>query len=91
MGRIEHTLLDREFSVRPNRPKTIARSPTIPQKVTNVSIHAKGPELSWTESSDPMIEAGTTSTGKVVVLLEVSTVHAPPGVLMVAPLEPPYF
>ena len=39
MGRIEHTLLDREFSVRPNRPKTIARNPTIPQKVTNVSIH----------------------------------------------------
>ena len=44
MGRIEHTLLDREFSVRPNRPKTIARYPTIPQKVTNVSIHDKGPE-----------------------------------------------
>ena len=38
MGRIEHTLLDGEFSVCPNRPKTIARNPTIPQKVTNVSI-----------------------------------------------------
>jgi hypothetical protein len=25
MGRIEHTLLDGEFSVRPNRPKTFAR------------------------------------------------------------------
>jgi hypothetical protein len=31
-----------------------------------------------------MIEAGTTSTGKVVVLLEV---HAPPGIDMVAPLQ----
>src|ERR671913_1423298 len=27
MGRIEHTLLDGEFSVRPNRPKTFARNP----------------------------------------------------------------
>ena len=32
MGRIEHTLLDGEFSVRPNRPKTFARNPTIPHK-----------------------------------------------------------
>jgi len=62
LGRIEHTLLDREFSVRPNRPKTIARNPTIPQKVTNVSIHDKGPEPSRLESSDPMKEAGETST-----------------------------
>jgi hypothetical protein len=37
-------LLDGEFSVRPNRPKTIARNPTIPQKVMNVSIYDKGPE-----------------------------------------------
>jgi hypothetical protein len=37
-GRIVHTLLDGEFSVRPNRPKTFARYHTIPQKVTNVSI-----------------------------------------------------
>src|SRR5688500_17885600 len=29
-GRIEHTLLDGEFSVRPNRPTTFARNPTIP-------------------------------------------------------------
>jgi hypothetical protein len=43
-GRIEHTLLDGEFSVRPNRPKTIARYHTIPQKVTNVSIYGEGPE-----------------------------------------------
>ena len=43
MGRIEQTLLDGEFSVRPNRPKTFARSPTIPQKVTNVSIYDKEP------------------------------------------------
>ena len=43
MGRIEQTLLDGEFSVRPNRPKTIARYHTIPQKVTTVSIYAKGP------------------------------------------------
>src|SRR5215213_8329082 len=28
----------------PNRPKTFARNPTIPQKVTNVSIYDKGPE-----------------------------------------------
>jgi hypothetical protein len=39
-GRIEQTLLDGEFSVRPNRPKTFARNPTIPQKVTTVSIYA---------------------------------------------------
>src|ERR671921_323920 len=32
MGRIEHTLLDGEFSVRPNRPKTFARNHTIPHK-----------------------------------------------------------
>jgi hypothetical protein len=42
-GRIEHTLLDGEFSVRPNRPKTFARNPTIPQKVPNVSIYDKEP------------------------------------------------
>jgi hypothetical protein len=28
---------------RPNRPKTFARKPTIPQKVTGVSIYAKEP------------------------------------------------
>src|SRR5215216_3399171 len=66
MGRIEHTLLDGEFSVRPNRPKTFACNPTIPQKVTNVSIHDKGPEPSRLESSDPMREAGATSTEEVV-------------------------
>jgi hypothetical protein len=43
MGRIEHTLLDGEFSVRPNRPKTFARNLTIPQKVPNVSIYDKEP------------------------------------------------
>jgi hypothetical protein len=43
-GRIEQTLLDGEFSVRPNRPKTFARNPTLPQEMTNVSIHDKGPE-----------------------------------------------
>jgi hypothetical protein len=46
MGRIEHTLfLDGEFSVRPNRPKTFARNPIIPQKVTNVSIDDEGRSL----------------------------------------------
>jgi hypothetical protein len=35
--------LDGEFSVRPNRPKTFARNPTIPQKVPNVSIYDNGP------------------------------------------------
>jgi len=44
MGRIEYTPLDGEFSVRPKRPKTFARNPTIPQKVTNVSIYGKGAE-----------------------------------------------
>src|SRR5215211_3357123 len=43
-GRIEHTLLDGEFSVRPNRPETFARNHTIPQKVTYVSIYDKRPE-----------------------------------------------
>ena len=61
MGRIEHTLLD-EGAFIPNRPKTIACNPTIPQKVTNVSIHDKGPEPSRLESSDPMREAGALST-----------------------------
>ena len=42
-GRIEHTLLDERRGLHPNRPKTFARKPTIPQKVTNVSIHDKGP------------------------------------------------
>jgi hypothetical protein len=43
-GRIEQTLLDGVNGLRPNRPKTFARTPTLPQKVTNVSIHDKGPE-----------------------------------------------
>jgi hypothetical protein len=47
MGRIEHTLLVGGWP-HLNRPKTFARSPlrnpTIPQKVTNVSIYDKGPE-----------------------------------------------
>jgi hypothetical protein len=64
-GRIEHTLLDGGFSVHPNRPKTFARYHTIPQKVTNVSIHTKGPEPSRLESSDPMIEASEPSTEDV--------------------------
>ena len=40
MGRIEHALLVGELSARPNRPKTFARDPTVPQKVTNVSIYS---------------------------------------------------
>ncbi len=43
MGRIEHTLLDEGRASFPNRPKTIARNSTIPHKVTNVSIHDRGP------------------------------------------------
>ena len=70
MGRIEQTLLDGEFSVRPNRPKTIARYHTIPQKVTTVSIYAKGPEPNRPEGSDPMIEASAPSTGKIAMILE---------------------
>ena len=42
MGRIEHALLVGELSARPNRPKTFARAPTVPQKVTNVSIYSEG-------------------------------------------------
>src|ERR671911_2618563 len=67
MGRIELTLLDGEFSGRPNRPKTIACNATIPQKVTNVSIHDKGPEPSRLESSDPMREAGAPNTVKLLL------------------------
>jgi hypothetical protein len=54
--------LDGEFSVRPNRPKTFARNPIIPQKVTNVSIYDRGPEPVSHGSFDPMREAGATST-----------------------------
>jgi hypothetical protein len=42
-GRIEHTLLDGGRALHPNRPKTFARHPTIPQKVTDVSIYDKEP------------------------------------------------
>jgi len=68
MGRIEHTLLDEEQGLIPNRPKTIACNPTIPQKVPNVSIYGKGSEPSRLESSDPMREADAPSTGTVTVL-----------------------
>jgi hypothetical protein len=44
IGRIEQTLLDEGRGARPNRPKTFARSPTLPEETTNVSIHNKGPE-----------------------------------------------
>jgi hypothetical protein len=43
MGRIEQTLLDGVNGQHPNRPKTFARNRTIPQEVTDVSIHDKGP------------------------------------------------
>jgi hypothetical protein len=36
-----------------------------------------------------MREAGATSRGKVDVILEVRTVHAPPGANMLAPSEVP--
>jgi hypothetical protein len=42
-GRIEHTLLDEGRGLHPNRPKTIARNPTIPKEVADVSIYDKGP------------------------------------------------
>src|SRR5215208_4599279 len=64
----------------PNRPKTFARYHTIPQKVTTVSIHDKGPEPVSHGSSDPRREAGAPSTGGWVV-------PAPPGIVMVAPSE----
>src|SRR5215204_4286914 len=62
-GRIEQTLLDGEFSVRPNRPKTFARYQTIPQKVTNVSIYDKAPE--------PCSKASTPARSIRVLLAEV--------------------
>src|SRR5215208_4622521 len=88
MGRIEHTLLDEGRASSPNRPKTYARNPplnpTIPQKVTNVSICDKRsePRTGGCGGSDPMREAGVPSTGGWVV-------PAPPGILMVAPPEVP--
>ena len=53
-----------EFSVRPNRPKTIARNPTIPQKVTNVSIHDKGPELRPVGAKARLGRRGEAPTGR---------------------------
>src|SRR5215216_3998612 len=69
----------------PNRPKTFARNHTIPQKVTNVSIHDKGPEPVSHGSSDLMRETGAPSTGECAFL----SVRAPPGIVMVSPLEVP--
>jgi hypothetical protein len=43
MGRIEQTLLEGANRRRPNRPKTFARNPTIPEELTDVSIYDKGP------------------------------------------------
>jgi hypothetical protein len=43
MGRIEQTLLEGANRRRPNRPKTFARTPTIPEEVRDVSIYDKGP------------------------------------------------
>ena len=43
-GRIEQSLLDEGRGLHPNRPKTFARNPTLPQEVTNVSTHDKAPE-----------------------------------------------
>ena len=84
MGRIEHTLLDEGRALRPNRPKTIAYNPTIPQKVTNVSIQDKGPEPSRPGSPDPMREAGAANKRKL--LLRIGQFCArPTGEVMVAP------
>jgi hypothetical protein len=47
----------------PNRPKSIACNPTIPQKVTNVSIHDKG--------QDPCSKASTPAWSIRVLLAEV--------------------
>jgi len=68
----------------PTDLRTFARYPTIPQKVTNVSIHDKGPEPNRLESSDPMIEAGATSTEEVVAAP--CCCARPTGVVMVASL-----
>jgi hypothetical protein len=38
-------LLDEGRALHPNRPKTFARNPTIPEEVTDFSIYDKGPGL----------------------------------------------
>ena len=86
MGRIEHTLLDEERGFLPNRPKTIACNPTIPQKVTNVSIHDKGPEPVSHGSPDPIRKPVRRARSKLQCF---GGVPAPPGVVMVAPPEAP--
>jgi hypothetical protein len=35
--------LDEGRGLHPNRPKTFARTPTIPEELTDVSIYDKGP------------------------------------------------
>ena len=91
MGRIEHTLLDGEFSVRPNRPKTFARNPIIPQKVTNISICDKGSEPRSVGAPTPGLEAGAPSTGELWGSCRCAFcgVPVPPGVVVVAPPEVP--
>ena len=59
MGRIEHTLLVGELSARPNRPKTFARDPTVPQKVTDVSIYSEGQKPRGVKTSRAL---GSTTT-----------------------------
>src|SRR5215207_11127005 len=87
MGRIEHTLLDEGRASSPTdlrpTPATPPLNPTIPHKVTNVSICDKRsePRTGGCGGSDPMREAGVPSTGGWVV-------PAPPGILMVAPRGP---
>src|SRR5215213_2750122 len=92
MGRIEHTLLDEEQGLIPNRPKTFARSPPsqphhttksyecfyLPQRAGDLS----GGELRTYERSR-CAEHGESCHSAL------RGVRAPPGVVMVAPLDLP--
>ena len=86
MGRIEQMLLDGGDT--PTDLRTFACNPTIPQKVTDVSIYDKGPEPSRPESSDPMIEAGAPDTVKLLLRFRYRCAR-PTGGRMVAPPEVP--
>src|SRR5215217_4617064 len=94
MGRIEHTLLDEGRASSPTdlrpTPATPPLNPTIPHKVTNVSICDKRsePRTGGCGGSDRMREAGVPSTGGSC-RCPLRGVPAPPGVVMVSPLEVP--
>jgi hypothetical protein len=88
MGRIEHKLLVGDGH--PNRPKTFTRSPlnpTIPQKVTNVSIYHKGSEPSRLKAPTHDRSRYAEHGGCSCTLNR--RVRAPPGIVILAPPEVP--